>query len=80
MLIIFPTTCLAPAVELFPRSEINNGFVEAKSARVNRGAGYSLELTDCMDLKYGKLKQLFLNAGLMIFQLKFGGVRSLVHK
>ena len=36
---------LAPTVELFLRREVNKGFVEVNGARVNRGAGYGLELT-----------------------------------
>ena len=43
---------LAPTVELFLRREVNKGFVEVNGARVNRGAGYGLELTYCMDLMY----------------------------
>ena len=36
---------LGPTVELFLRREVNKGFVEVNGARVNRGAGYGLELT-----------------------------------
>ena len=43
---------LAPTVELFLRREVNKECVEVNGARVNRGAGNGLELTDCMDLKY----------------------------
>ena len=35
---------LAPTVELFLRREVNKGFVEVNGARVNRGAGYGLNL------------------------------------
>ena len=57
---------LAPTVELFLRREVNKGFVEVSGARVNRGAGYGLEIP-CKYRLYGpkvycdKLKQLLLN-------------------
>ena len=64
-------TNLAPTGELFLRREVNMGFVEVNGARVNRGAGYGLEIP-CKYRLYGpkvycdKLKQVLLYAGLVI--------------
>ena len=35
---------LAPIVERFLRKEVNKGFAEVTSSKVNRGAGYGLEI------------------------------------
>ena len=54
---------LAPIVERFLRREVNKGFAEVTGNRVNRGAGYGLEIP-CVYHLYGpkaycdKLKEL----------------------
>ena len=54
---------LAPIVETFLRREVNKGFAEVTSSKVNRGACYGLEIP-CVYRLYGpkvycdKLKEL----------------------
>ena len=43
---------LAPVVEMFLRREVNTGFAEVTSSKVNQGAGYGLVFISFMDQKY----------------------------
>ena len=61
---------LAPTIEMFLRRDVNKGFAEVTGTKVNRGAGYGLELP-CKYKFYGpklycdRLKRILEDANLL---------------